>query len=178
MWQAPARGVRRANSSTTSGLTRAANLKQGGRVSSALLQEQGAGRRGFPGRPACSFSPLFYDGAQSSPSEDGPRYDTSKLTVMTFGGNETKPGLDGGWEGEPLVACQKKGTLSRLTLQPAQTCVSRVSVSIGNAPCVYMRGDDRVGATNRHDKRAGGPQLATRPPFAMREMYSPMAGTT
>ena len=81
-------------------------------MSSALLQEQGVGRRGYPGCPACSISPLFYDSAQSSPSKDGPRYDTSKLAVVTFGGNETKPGLDGGWEGGPLVTCQNRGTLS------------------------------------------------------------------
>ena len=94
--------------------------------------------RGFPGRPACPFSLLFYDGAQSSPSKDGPRYDTSKLTVTMFGGNKAEPGLSGGWEGGPLVTCQNKGTQSRPTLQPDQTCISMVwSAMATRARCIH-----------------------------------------
>ncbi len=47
--------------------------KTGGEGPYALLQGQGVGRRGFPGRPACPLSPLFYDGTQSRSPEDDPR---------------------------------------------------------------------------------------------------------
>ena len=70
--------------------------KTGGEVPYALLQEQGVGRRGFPGRPAHPLSPLFYDGTQSRSSKDDLRCNTSKLSASTFGGKEPNlPGAGG-----------------------------------------------------------------------------------
>ena len=81
-----------------------------------------------------------------------------RLAVTTFGGDATEPGLNGGWEGGPLVTCQNKGTRSRPTLQPEQTCVSRVSVSSGDARRAYMRETTAPREQpNRSDMRTDGP---------------------
>ena len=59
----------------------------------------GGGAPQFPGTSSLFHFATVLRQRPIWPSEDGPRCDMSKLTEAMFGGDETKPGLCGGWEG-------------------------------------------------------------------------------
>ncbi len=70
--------------------------KTGGEGPYALLQEWGVGRRGFPGRPARSLSPLFYDRTQSRSPEGNPRCNSPNCLRRRLGGMEPNRSSAGG----------------------------------------------------------------------------------
>ena len=109
------------------------------------------------------------------------------------GGRRSRPytkkdharGLSGGrlaMCGVGVVGCKiARARITRSSVSYQRAAAPSLSVSGGErgnlwelgrtlSGWAYMRGDRRVGATNRLDERADGPQLATRPPFAMRDV--------
>jgi len=64
--------------------------KTGGEGSIRPTPRTGGGALRFPGRPARSLSPLFYNGTQSRLPKGNLRCNMSKLSASTFGGNGTE----------------------------------------------------------------------------------------